>query len=365
MGSSIKMSNQLALANRNNNPGNIKDDSGNFKVYSSPQEGYAALLNDLETKKSGNSKTGLKPDSTLADFSKTYAPASDSNNPAQYTVNLANHMGVRPDAKLSELDTGKWADAVANAEGYSNESTPSTNQQTAKRKTFTEELGTVSPDTQQYQTPQHSPERIAQYQGEQAGYDKNAKDANSASSIAGDTVKGIGDNLTFGGATTLGDQLGAGYARDYNQAKGLLGGKDNSKYIPEMDWGKTALGTLGTAAGALLTAAPGLKGITGGSNPLESPAILERLPKNLTKDAFLNLGEREKLNILGDIKNMATKTGAEGDLLDITKAIKSLQPKIGVLPKLWKTGLSEASKFALYNTLGSKVGGLIHDLLPK
>jgi lipid-A-disaccharide synthase len=56
--------------------------------------------------------------STLADFAKAYAPSSDKNNPAQYTANLANHMKVRPDARLQDLDTGKWAEAVAQAEGY-------------------------------------------------------------------------------------------------------------------------------------------------------------------------------------------------------------------------------------------------------
>lgn len=112
------------LANRNNNPGNIKDTStGQFRVFNSPQEGYAALMNDLEIKKSGRSHTGLKPESTLVDFAKAYAPSSDNNNPAQYAANLANHMGIRPDATIGELDTGKWADAVSHAEGYQNQNT--------------------------------------------------------------------------------------------------------------------------------------------------------------------------------------------------------------------------------------------------
>lgn len=108
------------LATRNNNPGNIKDqNTGTFKTFSTPQDGYAALLNDLQAKKTGTTTTGVGPGSTLADFAKVYAPESDKNNPAQYTANLANHMGVRPDAKLESLDVGKWADAVAHAEGYS------------------------------------------------------------------------------------------------------------------------------------------------------------------------------------------------------------------------------------------------------
>lgn len=103
----------------NNNPGDIKDPAtGQIMKFNSPQEGYAALLNDLETKKSGQSKTGLAPTSTLADFSKVYAPSSDKNDPAQYTANLANKMGVSPDAQLKDLDVGKWADAIAHNEGY-------------------------------------------------------------------------------------------------------------------------------------------------------------------------------------------------------------------------------------------------------
>lgn len=107
----------MTLADKNNNPGNLKDPStGQFRVFSTPQEGYAALLNDLQIKKTSSQKLG--PNKTLADFSQVYAPASDNNNPAQYTANIANHMGVRPDAKLSELDVGKWADAISHAEGY-------------------------------------------------------------------------------------------------------------------------------------------------------------------------------------------------------------------------------------------------------
>ncbi len=106
------------LPTRNNNPGDIKDTStGTFKHYSNPQEGFAALMNDLQAKKTGATHTGLGPNSTLVDFAKAYAPPSE-NNSAQYAANLANHMGIRPDATLSTLDVGKWAEAVANAEGY-------------------------------------------------------------------------------------------------------------------------------------------------------------------------------------------------------------------------------------------------------
>ena len=117
MGSSLIMD---TIANRNNNPGNIKDSTGKFKVFSTPQEGYAALLNDLEIKKTGQSTTGIKPEHTLVDFANVYAPKSDKNDPAQYAANLANLMGVNPDTQIKDLDSGKWAEAIAQSEGYKN-----------------------------------------------------------------------------------------------------------------------------------------------------------------------------------------------------------------------------------------------------
>lgn len=109
------------IADKLNNPGNLKDPStGSFQQFNSPQEGFAALLNDLQAKISPSS-THLGPKATLADFSKMYAPASDNNDPAQYTANLANRLKVRPDTTLGELQPriGEFAQAVAHNEGYS------------------------------------------------------------------------------------------------------------------------------------------------------------------------------------------------------------------------------------------------------
>ncbi len=107
----------MGLAITNNNPGNLKDPkTGSFRQFQSPQEGYAALLNDLTAKQMGTSTTGIGPGSSLIDFAATYAPKSDNNNPGQYAASLANHMGVRPDARLKDLDVTKWAAAVAKNE---------------------------------------------------------------------------------------------------------------------------------------------------------------------------------------------------------------------------------------------------------
>lgn len=89
--------------------------------FSNPQEGYTALLNDLQGKVNGKTRTGLNGDSTLIDFAAKWDPASDgSNNPGDYAATLANHLKVPPDTKLSQLQgrMGDFADAVASAEGY-------------------------------------------------------------------------------------------------------------------------------------------------------------------------------------------------------------------------------------------------------
>lgn len=109
------------LPTRNNNPGDIRDSNGNFIHFSTPQEGYAALLNDLQAKINGRTKTGLNGSSTLADFANKYDPAGDGgNNPASYAANLANKLGVSPATTLSQLQgrIGDLADAVSSNEGF-------------------------------------------------------------------------------------------------------------------------------------------------------------------------------------------------------------------------------------------------------
>lgn len=107
---------------KNNNPGDLKyagqqgasETPGGFADFPSPQDGYAGLLNDLQAKINKN------PNESLEEFSSTYAPEDDGNDPAQYTVKLANQMGVSPTTNIGSLqpEIGKFADAVSNNEGY-------------------------------------------------------------------------------------------------------------------------------------------------------------------------------------------------------------------------------------------------------
>lgn len=115
------------IPTRLNNPGDLRyigqtggqaDPSG-FASFPDPKTGFAALLNDVQ------SKINTHPDDTIADFANTYAPNSDGNNSAEYAANLSNKLGVSPDTKLSALqgNIGQFAEAIGNNEGYQGSNT--------------------------------------------------------------------------------------------------------------------------------------------------------------------------------------------------------------------------------------------------
>jgi hypothetical protein len=109
------------IPTRLNNPGDIKDmTTGKFKQFNTPEEGYSALVNDLNIKMSGKSKTGVTPDSDLSHFSSIYAPASDKNDPVSYANNLAKQLNVPVTTKIKDLQPRihDFARAIATNEGY-------------------------------------------------------------------------------------------------------------------------------------------------------------------------------------------------------------------------------------------------------
>lgn len=115
---------QGTLAQRNNNPGNLrfanqkgatKGDKG-FAKFDSYEAGYEALLNDLKSKQTGKTRTGLKPTSSLQDLINVYAPKADNNDPTSYANTVARSLGVTPNTPISGLDTKRLADAMAQVE---------------------------------------------------------------------------------------------------------------------------------------------------------------------------------------------------------------------------------------------------------
>lgn len=120
------------LADRNNNPGNIRGNTGEkgFHGYGTALDGQAALYNDLTAKMTGGSKHAitegpnkgqkLGPDSTIFDLISVWAPRADHNDPASYAADVANQLGISPDTKIGTLmpHIDQLARAMANHEGY-------------------------------------------------------------------------------------------------------------------------------------------------------------------------------------------------------------------------------------------------------
>ena len=107
-------------AAKNNNPGNLRSGPNGFKKFNSAQEGYDALVADIAAKQAGKTSTGLNGDSTLGDFFKIYAPASDSNDPVHYAQVVSSRLGKDPATKLGSVDPHELAQRIAEFEDTPN-----------------------------------------------------------------------------------------------------------------------------------------------------------------------------------------------------------------------------------------------------
>ncbi|MEA8727293.1 hypothetical protein PZS04_19940 [Klebsiella pneumoniae] len=114
------------LADRNNNPGNIRPvGGGGFHAFGSALEGWEAMKNQLMRYFTG--KTTGRRLQTIMDIVSTWAPAGDNNDPQQYARQVAGWMGVSPTAALNLSDPntmGALMQSMARKEGYSNWNSP-------------------------------------------------------------------------------------------------------------------------------------------------------------------------------------------------------------------------------------------------
>ena len=108
------------LADRNNNPGNIRPVSGKgFRFFESALEGWEAMKNQLMRYFTG--KTTGRALQTIQDIVSTWAPAGDNNDPKKYAQDVAKWMGVSPNAILNLTDPqtmGALMQSMARKEGY-------------------------------------------------------------------------------------------------------------------------------------------------------------------------------------------------------------------------------------------------------
>lgn len=110
------------LADRNNNPGNIRPvGGGGFRMFESALHGWSAMKNQLMRYFTG--KTTGRALQTVRDIVSTWAPAGDNNDPELYAKQVAGWMGVSPDAVLNLTNPNTMAtlmQSMARKEGYSN-----------------------------------------------------------------------------------------------------------------------------------------------------------------------------------------------------------------------------------------------------
>lgn len=113
------------LADKNNNPGNIRGRSGvgGFSGYASEQEGWDAMSNQLMLYFNGTSRAaGFKKKQTIKDIISTWAPPSE-NDTDSYIKNVSLQMGKGATEQLNLADPNEMAklrSAMAKHEGFKN-----------------------------------------------------------------------------------------------------------------------------------------------------------------------------------------------------------------------------------------------------
>jgi len=126
-----KPSSGMNLAQRNNNPGNIRDVvTGQFRVFNSVEEGKKAWLDDFTVKATGRSRTGIKPESTLAEYIAVYAPKEDNNDVGSYIKSVVQKTGFSETATLADILAAGRANELGEAmfthEGFYNKTSGGT-----------------------------------------------------------------------------------------------------------------------------------------------------------------------------------------------------------------------------------------------
>jgi len=88
-----------------------------FRSFSTPEEGWNALRNQLDLYKTGRTRNPVGPNSTLLEAMSVYAPAADKNNPMAYASTIARNLGISVNTRIANIDTDRWAKEIARVEG--------------------------------------------------------------------------------------------------------------------------------------------------------------------------------------------------------------------------------------------------------
>lgn len=106
---------------------------GGFQSFATPEEGEAALENQLTRYNTGHNQVGVHADDSLYTAMAHYAPAGDgSNNPKVYAETIAKGLGISPNTPISQINPQAWAAQIAKVEGNKHGNNPG-NLRTVKR----------------------------------------------------------------------------------------------------------------------------------------------------------------------------------------------------------------------------------------
>jgi hypothetical protein len=107
-----------SIAQKDNNPGNLRagvgqtgTDANGFAIFPDVATGYSALDNQIQL----NINKGLTLDQFFGGLPGVYpgyAPAADSNNPAQYATTVGGWIGIDPTVQLSSIITPSTGSSV-------------------------------------------------------------------------------------------------------------------------------------------------------------------------------------------------------------------------------------------------------------
>ena len=79
------------------------------------EEGWNALVNQMELYRSGRSKN-TTGNETLLEAMRIYAPSSDNNNPDKYAQTIASTLGINTNTPISQISAKDWARAISMVE---------------------------------------------------------------------------------------------------------------------------------------------------------------------------------------------------------------------------------------------------------
>jgi len=92
----------------------LRKKNGRFRIFKTVQDGFNALVNDIEKKQSGRS-TVLDSTSTIEEFVYIYAPQKE-NDTEMYLKKVLSFLGVDKDQPINEIDSHSMAKIILKLE---------------------------------------------------------------------------------------------------------------------------------------------------------------------------------------------------------------------------------------------------------